>query len=107
MVEYCFVLVRFLSIDRLAYLSMIRNVKRGLLTRTDILKHLDSEIWTTTSVIAQQVSVTRQTVIYHLRNLEREDVVERDTEGKGWRFGPFQQSELSDFFATKRKSKKK
>ncbi|MFW9787712.1 MAG: FaeA/PapI family transcriptional regulator [Candidatus Thorarchaeota archaeon] len=98
-------MVRSLSINRLAYLSMIRNIRRGLISRTDILMHLDSETWITTTKIAEQVSVTQQTVLYHLRNLEREDVVERDPEGKGWRFGPFQQSELEEFFPKKRQRK--
>ena len=86
---------------------MIRNLRRGLLTRTDILKHLDSDSWMTTSEIAQHVSVTQQTVLYHLRNLEREDIVERDPEGKGWRFGPFQQSELLPFLTEKKKRRRK
>jgi predicted ArsR family transcriptional regulator len=100
-------MVRFLSINRLAYLNIIRNVRRGLITRTDILKHLDSNTWITTAEISRFVSVTPQTVLYHLRNLEREEVVERDPEGKGWRFGPFQQSQLTQFISTKQKRKKK
>ena len=86
---------------------MIRNVRRGLITRTDILKYLDSNLWTTPAEISEHVSVTQQTVLYHLKNLEREDVVERDTAGKAWRFGPFQQSELTQFLTTKRKRKTK
>lgn len=85
---------------------MIRNVRRGLVTRTDIIRCLDSDSWITTADIARQVDVTFHTVLYHLRNLEREEVVERDPDGKGWRFGPFKQSELTRFLTTKRKRKK-
>jgi len=88
---------------------MIRNVRRGLITRTSIIKLLDSTTRITTSEISKQVDVTSHTVLYHLRNLEREKVVERDPEGKGWRLGPFEQVELMQFLAPskgKRKRKK-
>jgi hypothetical protein len=39
--------------------------------------------------------------------MEREKVVERDSEGRGWRLGPFEQSELLQFLSTKTKRKKK
>lgn len=84
---------------------MLRNVKRGLITRTEIIKHLDSDSWITTAEISKDVDVTPPTVLYHLRNLERERIVERDPEGKGWRYGPFQQSELIQFLSPKRKRK--
>ena len=61
---------------------MIRNVRRGLVTRTSIIKLLDSTTWITTSDISKQVDVTSHTVLYHLRNLEREKVVERNAEGR-------------------------
>ena len=99
--------MRFLSINRLAYLSMIRNVRRGLLTRTGIIKLLDSNTWITTSEIDKQVDVTSQTVLYHLRNLEREKIVEREPAGKGWRLGPFEQVELMQFLAPSKSKKKK
>ena len=89
--------MRSLSIDRLAYLSMIRNVRRGLVTRTEIIRLLTSDSWITTSAIAKQVEVTAHTVLYHLRNLEREKVVERKSDGNGWRLGPYEQIELMQF----------
>ena len=99
--------MRTLSIDRLAYLSMIRNVRRGLLTRTNIIRLLDYESWITTSEIARQVDVTYNTVLYHLKHLLREEVVERDPDTGGWRFGPVHQSDLTQFFSTKKKPKSK
>ena len=99
--------MRTLSIDRLAYLSMIRNVRRGLLTRTDILRLLDNESWITTSEIAQQVHVTYNTVLYHLKHLLREEVIERDPKSLGWRFGPVQQSDLTQFLSSKKKKSSK
>jgi DNA-binding transcriptional ArsR family regulator len=105
--ECCEFRVRSLNIDRLAYLSMIRNVRRGLVTRTSIIKLLDSTTWITTSDISKQVDVTSHTVLYHLRNLERERVVERNAEGKGWRLGPFEQIELMEFLAPSKSKRKK
>ena len=81
-------------------------MQRGLFSRTKIIEHLDSDIWISTSEIASRIHLTTNTVLYHLRNMEREKVVERNSEGKGWRLGPFEQSELSEFIVTKRKRKK-
>jgi predicted transcriptional regulator len=86
---------------------MIRNVRRGLVTRTDIIRLLDYDSWNTTSEITRKVNVTANTVLYHLRNLKREQIVERNSEGKGWRLAPIQQSKLLPFFATTRKRKKR
>ena len=94
-------------INRLAYLNRIRNVRRGLFSRTHIIEHLDSELWISTSEIASRIHVTSHTVLYHLRNMEREKIVERDSEGNGWRMGPFEQSELLQFLSTKKKKRKK
>ena len=81
-------------------------MRRGLFSRTQILEHLDSESWIAPSEIAIRIHVTSQTVVYHLRNMEREKIVERDDEGKKWRLGPFKQSELIQFLSTKKKRKK-
>ncbi|MFW9812736.1 MAG: winged helix-turn-helix domain-containing protein [Candidatus Thorarchaeota archaeon] len=66
---------------------------------------MDSELWTSASEIAFRIHVTTQTVLYHLKNMERERVVERDEDGRGWRLGPFEQSELLQYLSTKRKKK--
>lgn len=100
-------MVKFLRINRLAYLSLIRNVKRGLETRTQIIDQLDSDKWVTASEITRYVNVTSNTVLYHLKKLERERIVERKPDGHGWRFGPFQQSDLSQYFETKLSQKRK
>jgi predicted ArsR family transcriptional regulator len=76
-------------------------------SRSSIIKLLNSSTWTTTSEIASQVEVTSHTVLYHLRNLERERVVEREPEGKGWRLGPFEQIELMEFLKPVKKKRKK
>jgi DNA-binding IclR family transcriptional regulator len=86
---------------------MIRNVRRGLVSRTDIIRILNLDSWTSTSDIAEQVAVTSHTVLYHLRNMERERVVERNPEGNGWRLGPFQQIELMEFLKPTKKKRKK
>ncbi|MHA1949524.1 MAG: FaeA/PapI family transcriptional regulator [Candidatus Thorarchaeota archaeon] len=100
-------LIQVQTFNRLAYLNRLRNVRRGLFSRTHIIEHLDSNLWISTSEIASRIHVTSHTVLYHLRNMERESVVERDSEGKGWRLGPYEQSELAQFLSVKKKRKKK
>ena len=60
-----------------------------------------------TSDVAKHVEVTAHTVLYHLRNLEREKIVERESEGKGWRLGPFEQAELMDFLTPPKQTRKR
>ena len=93
-------------IHRLAYLLRLRNVRRGLVTRSMIIDALDFEKWMSTSIIAGELPVTQATVAYHLRNMEKEDVVVRHSKGKGWRFAPIHQTELTEFF-NRRKSRRK
>ena len=56
--------------------------------------------------IAESVEVTTATILYHLHNMEREKVVDRNPEGKGWKLGPIQQSLLEEFLKPKRRRKK-
>ncbi|MHA1587848.1 MAG: winged helix-turn-helix domain-containing protein [Candidatus Thorarchaeota archaeon] len=93
-----------LTIDRRAYLHWIRNIRSGLSTRSAILKELESNKRLSASRISAKVHVTASTVSYHLRNMEREDIVVRDPEGNGWRLGNLDQTVLTDY-ASKRKKK--
>ncbi|MHA1615351.1 MAG: ArsR family transcriptional regulator [Candidatus Thorarchaeota archaeon] len=93
-------------IHRLAYLLRLRNVQRGLTTRSMIIDILDFRRWKTATEIAKKVPVTAATVAYHLRNMEKEDVVVHHPKGKGWKFTPVHQTELSEFLK-KRKSRQK
>jgi len=99
--------LNILIIDRRAYLHWIRNIRQGLATRTAILRALESDQWLTASKISTEVSVTAGTVSYHLRNMEREDIVTRDPEGKGWRLGDFDQTALADYVSKRRKKARK
>jgi len=56
-------------------------------------------------MIVGSVSVTSSTVLYHLRNMEREEVVERSPNGEGWRFTPIQQIELTEYLTKKTRKK--
>lgn len=76
-------------------------------TRTAILRALESDLWLTASKISTEVSVTAGTVSYHLRNMEREDIVVRDPEGTGWRLGDFDQTALTDYVSKRRKKVRK
>ncbi len=73
--------------------------------RSKILDTLGKEEWITTTGISKNVGVTSSTVLYHLKNMEREEAVERNVKGKGWRITPFQQIELTEYFS-KRRSRK-
>lgn len=95
-----------MTIHRLAYLLRIRNVQQGLITRSSIIDLLDTERWMTASQIAKELPVTSATVTYHLRNLEREDVVMRHPRGKGWRIRPINQTELTEFLKKQRRKRK-
>jgi predicted transcriptional regulator len=76
-------------------------VQRGLLMRSRILENIDKKEWSKTVEIAENVSITSSTVLYHLRNMEREEVVERSSKGKGWRYAPIQQAELTEYLTKK------
>ena len=98
-----------MRIDRRAYLHWIRNIRRGLATRTEIIEQLDEIEWKSVSEIAKDLKVTSETVRYHLYNMHHEKLVEREPEGSGWRLGEHDQAQLSDFLKPrkKRKSRKK
>ncbi|MFX0046366.1 MAG: winged helix-turn-helix domain-containing protein [Candidatus Hermodarchaeota archaeon] len=68
-----------------------------------MIRLLDRNTWRTTSEIAGQVPVSFGTVSYHLKNMQRESIVERNPEGPGWRLGPIQQSSLEDFLTPARR----
>ena len=68
---------------------------------------MDGGDWFTSSEIAAHVRVTSGTVLYHLYNMEREDIVERKAEERGWRLGPYKQKNLTEFVTKPRKRLKK
>ena len=96
-----------LSISRRAYLLWIINVRRGLITRTEIFNTLSRDEWRTVSEIAENVHVTAGTVIYHLKNMKREDIVEQEPDGFRWRLGPYDQATLTDFISVRKKKMRK
>ncbi|RDE11341.1 MAG: hypothetical protein C4K48_11660 [Candidatus Thorarchaeota archaeon] len=67
--------------------------------RSKILDNIGKEEWSTTTTISKNVGVTSSTVLYHLKNMEREEAVERNMKGRGWRITPFQQIELTEYFS--------
>jgi len=93
-------------IHRLAYLSRIRNVPNGLATRSEIINQLSTEKWTSTSDIAKNVPVTAGTVLYHLKNMQREDVVKRNSMTLDWRLTEVQQIALTEFLSTSQRKRK-
>ncbi|MFX1260732.1 MAG: ArsR family transcriptional regulator [Promethearchaeota archaeon] len=99
--------MKTLTLDRRAYLHWIRNIERGLARRTEILHALSNNEWRSAAEIAESVEVTTATILYHLHNMERENVVVRNPDGKDWKLGPIQQSSLEEFLEPKRRRKKK
>ena len=81
-------------------------MQQGLITRSSIIDLLDTERWLKSSQIAKELPVTTATVTYHLRNLENEDIVVRHPKGKGWRFAPIHQTELTEFLKKQREKRK-
>ncbi|MBS3794419.1 MAG: winged helix-turn-helix transcriptional regulator [Candidatus Thorarchaeota archaeon] len=73
-----------MAIDLRAYLRLIRNITRGLITRTKIIAALDYDEWKTVSEIASEVEVGPSTVRYHLNNMKEEQIVEKEEDGPGW-----------------------
>jgi DNA-binding IclR family transcriptional regulator len=68
---------------------------------------LDSEEWKSISTIAEDLKVTPETVRYHLVNMQRERLVEREPDGPGWRLGEIDQLSLTEFLKKKRRPRKK
>jgi len=91
---------------RLAYLLRIRNVSSGLHTRSLILKELSSSSGVAAADIAKRIPVTSGTVLYHLRNMERENIVEFNTRTRKWRLVELHQVPLSEFIDVRRSRKK-
>jgi predicted transcriptional regulator len=78
-------------------LVQIRNVQAGLITRNEILKHLDFESWTSAGEIAENIDVTYSTILYHLKNMRAEGTIVKQEDGPGWKLSQTGQTELDDF----------
>ncbi|MEM3357058.1 MAG: winged helix-turn-helix domain-containing protein [Candidatus Bathyarchaeia archaeon] len=59
-----------------AYLTEVKNIKRGLLARTKILNVLDKGS-ADAKTLAEQTGMRYSVVVHHLRLLETEGIVER------------------------------
>lgn len=59
-----------------AYLSQTRNIRRGLVTRTTILRVLEKNSFTA-GLLAKQAALNYPVVMHHLRLLEVEKIVSR------------------------------
>ncbi|MEM3577731.1 MAG: ArsR family transcriptional regulator [Candidatus Bathyarchaeia archaeon] len=59
-----------------AYLTSVKNIKRGLLARTKILNVLDKGS-VKAKTLAEQTEMHYNVVVHHLRLLETEGIVER------------------------------
>jgi predicted transcriptional regulator len=73
--------------------------------RSRILDLLKNNEWVTTSMIVQGVNVTYSTVLYHLKNMQSEEIVEHNSEGAGWRVVPIKQVELTEYLSKKHHTK--
>ena len=85
------------NIDSRAYLFHIRNVRPGIISRTLILEELDKEEWISIPSIGLKLNITANTVRYHLHNMLKERIVERQEDGPGWRLSSIDQTIIPDF----------
>ncbi len=86
-----------MSYNRRAFLTWIRNVESGLRSRTAILEAVEQKETPTTTEIASVVNISYSTVLYHLKNMEKESIVTRDPVTGSWRLVDQGQSQLIDF----------
>ncbi|TFF93782.1 ArsR family transcriptional regulator [Candidatus Thorarchaeota archaeon] len=86
-----------MSYDRRAYLMWIRNVDSGLSSRTAILEAIEKKETPTTTEIASEMKLSYSTVLYHLKNLERESIVSRDPDSGIWIIVDQGQATLKEF----------
>ena len=64
-----------------AYLSETRNIRKGLVARTRVLKALERSS-ATAGVLAKENALSYKVVLHHLRLLEAENIVSRKTSKK-------------------------
>ncbi len=96
-----------MAVDRRAFLHWLRNVPRGLRARTKIITILETSGNVTTGSVAEQVALDSSTVLYHLHNMKREGVVERDEKDtRMWILGPSEQTAITDFLKRSQGAKK-
>lgn len=62
------------EVDPRAYLVKIRNVRKGVLTRSRILEHISGKALSV-GRIAEEVGRSRSAVRRHLKNMEAEGIV--------------------------------
>ena len=86
----------------MSYLHWIRNLPSGLRSRSSILSLLKTDSWTEVSAITEQVAIKHPTVLYHLFNMEREEIVEREPDGFRWKIAMSYQLQLPEFLTKKR-----
>ena len=95
-----------MSIDTRAYLFNIRNVRRGLLTRTRIIQALEQVSQASVSTISQEVGVSYSTTLYHLKNMLKEKIVDRNPETMDWLL-IVEQKPLTEFFKPARSRRRR
>jgi predicted transcriptional regulator len=72
----------FEEIDPRAYLQKIRNNKKGIRTRSKIIKILKMNKKLTIKEISKTISRSKTVIRRHLKNLEREGIIIRNKTGK-------------------------
>ncbi|RDE11973.1 MAG: hypothetical protein C4K47_09080 [Candidatus Thorarchaeota archaeon] len=94
------------SVDPRARLHWIRNVRRGLLARTSIIRRLEQQEWTTVQDLAYDVNLTAATILYHLHHMHSESIVEREAQGRRWGMGARHQASLADYLKPEKPRRK-
>jgi predicted transcriptional regulator len=74
----------FEEIDPRAYLQKIRNNKKGIKTRSKIIKILKKNKRLTIKEISKTILKSKTVIRMHLRNLEREGIIIKNKTGKAY-----------------------
>ena len=71
-----------------------------MISRSSIIRRLDGVSWTSANDVANDVNLSATTVLYHLRHMRRERVVEREAEGTKWRLAEPGQTALTSYLTS-------
>lgn len=74
------------EIDPRAYLQKIRNTKKGIKTRSKIIKNLKMNESLTIKEISEKISKSKTVIRRHLKNLEREGIIKISKIGKAYAY---------------------
>ncbi len=82
-------------IDPNAILSGRKNYKKGIVTRSRIIRYMRSNYIVTSNELVKELNISHSAVYYHLHLLNKYGLVKR--EGKKWRLISYPQHTLTEY----------